>query len=82
VLGLAGLGHSACSSPQKMGFKTIAIARARDKAPLARQLGAHHYIDSRAEDPAAALQKFGGAKVILATATSGAAMDAVQGASR
>src|SRR5437868_765544 len=63
----------------KMGFKTIAIARGQDKAPLARQLGAHHYIDSRAEDPAAALQKFGGAKVILATATSGAAMDAVQG---
>ena len=79
VLGLGGLGHLGVQFAAKMGFKTIAIARGQDKAPLARQLGAHHYIDSRAEDPAAALQKFGGAKVILATATSGAAMDAVQG---
>jgi len=79
VLGLGGLGHLGVQFAAKMGFKTIAIARGQDKAQLARQLGAHHYIDSRAEDPAAALQKFGGAKVILATATSGAAMDAVQG---
>ncbi len=79
VLGLGGLGHLGVQFAAKMGFETIAIARGQDKAPLARQLGAHHYIDSRAEDPAAALQKFGGAKVILATATSGAAMDAVQG---
>src|SRR5438309_10295563 len=79
VLGIGGLGHLGVQFAAKMGFKTVAIARGQDKAPLARQLGAHHYIDSRAEDPAAALQKFGGAKVILATATSGAAMDAVQG---
>ena len=79
VLGLGGLGHLGVQFAAKMGFETIAIARGQDKAPLARQLGAHHYIDSRAEDPAAALQKFGGAKVVLATATSGAAMDAVQG---
>jgi D-arabinose 1-dehydrogenase-like Zn-dependent alcohol dehydrogenase len=79
VLGLGGLGHLGVQFAAKMGFQTIAIARGRDKAALAQQLGAHHYIDSRAEDPAAALQKFGGAKVILATATSGAAMNAVQG---
>jgi D-arabinose 1-dehydrogenase-like Zn-dependent alcohol dehydrogenase len=79
VLGLGGLGHLGVQFAAKMGFKTVAIARGEDKAPLAQQLGAHHYIDSRAEDPAAALQKLGGAKVILATATSGAAMNAVQG---
>jgi D-arabinose 1-dehydrogenase-like Zn-dependent alcohol dehydrogenase len=79
VLGIGGLGHLGVQFAAKMGFKTVAIARGQDKAPLARQLGAHHYIDSQAEDPAAALQKLGGAKVILATATSGAAMNAVQG---
>ena len=79
VLGLGGLGHLGVQFAAKLGFNTVAIARGEDKAPLARQLGAHHYIDSRAEDPAAALQKLGGAKVILATATSGAAMSAVQG---
>src|SRR5947207_5192958 len=77
VLGLGGLGHLGVQFAAKMGFKTIAIARGQDKAPLARQLGAHHYIDIRVEGPAAALQNFDAPKVILATATSGAAMDAV-----
>ena len=63
----------------KMGFKTVGIARGSDKEPLARKLGAHYYIDSQAQDTAAELQKLGGAKVILATVTSGAAMSAVQG---
>ena len=79
VLGLGGLGHLAVQYAVKMGFKTVGIARGSDKEPLARQLGAHHYIDSQAGDPAAALQKLGGAKVIIATVTSGAAMGAVQG---
>jgi D-arabinose 1-dehydrogenase-like Zn-dependent alcohol dehydrogenase len=79
VLGIGGLGHLGVQFAVKLGFKTVAIARGADKAPLAHELGAHHYIDSQAEDPAAALQKLGGAKVILATATSGAAMSAVQG---
>jgi D-arabinose 1-dehydrogenase-like Zn-dependent alcohol dehydrogenase len=79
VLGIGGLGHLGVQFAVKLGFKTVAIARGADKAPLAHELGAHHYIDSQAEDPAAALQQLGGAKVILATATSGAAMNAVQG---
>jgi len=62
-----------------MGFNTVGIARGRDKEPLARKLGAHHYIDSQSQDPAAELQKLGGAKVILATVTNGDAMSAVQG---
>ncbi len=79
VLGLGGLGHLGVQYAAKMGFKTIGIARGQDKAPLAKKLGAHHYIDSQAEDPAAELQKMGGAKVILATVTNGDAMAAVQG---
>ena len=62
-----------------MGFRTVAIARGKDKEALAKQLGAHVYIDSSAEDPAAELQKLGGAKTILATATSAKAVDAVIG---
>jgi D-arabinose 1-dehydrogenase-like Zn-dependent alcohol dehydrogenase len=79
VLGLGGLGHLGVQYAVKMGFKTVGIARGADKAPLAKQLGAHHYIDSQAQDPAAELQKMGGAKIILATVTSGEAMSAVQG---
>jgi D-arabinose 1-dehydrogenase-like Zn-dependent alcohol dehydrogenase len=63
----------------KMGFKTVGIARGSDKESMARKLGAHHYIDSESKDPAAELQKLGGAKVILATVTNGDAMSAVQG---
>jgi D-arabinose 1-dehydrogenase-like Zn-dependent alcohol dehydrogenase len=79
VLGLGGLGHLGVQYAAKMGFYTVGIARGKDKEPLARQLGAAHYIDSQAKDPAAELQKLGGAKSILATATSGDAMSAVQG---
>ena len=79
VLGLGGLGHLGVQFAAKLGFNTVAIARGADKEPLARQLGARHYIDNAAEDPAAALQKLGGAKVILATVTSAEAMNSVQG---
>ena len=79
ALGLGGLGHLAVQYAAKMGFHTVAIARGQDKAPLAKQLGAALYIDSQAQDPAAELLKLGGARVILATVTSGQAMSAVQG---
>jgi D-arabinose 1-dehydrogenase-like Zn-dependent alcohol dehydrogenase len=79
ILGVGGLGHLGIQFAAKMGFRTVAIARGSDKEPLARGLGASHYIDSRAHDPAAALLKLGGAKVIVATATSGEAMGAVLG---
>ena len=79
VLGLGGLGHLGVQYAAKMGFHTVGIARGKDKEALARQLGASVYIDNQAQDPAAELQKLGGAKVILATATSGEAMSAVQG---
>jgi D-arabinose 1-dehydrogenase-like Zn-dependent alcohol dehydrogenase len=79
VLGVGGLGHLGIQFAAKMGFKTVAIARGRDKEPLARKLGAWHYIDSQAQDAAAELAKLGGARVILATVTSGKAMSAVLG---
>src|SRR5262245_5050824 len=74
VLGIGGLGHLGVQFASKMGFRTIAIARGKDKEPLARQLGAHYYIDSQAGDVSEALQKLGGAKIVLATATNSDAM--------
>lgn len=79
VLGLGGLGHLGVQYASKMGFRTVGIARGKDKEALARKLGASHYIDSQAQDPAAELAKLGGARVILATVTAGDAMSAVQG---
>ncbi|SAL80219.1 alcohol dehydrogenase [Caballeronia choica] len=79
ILGIGGLGHLGVQFANKMGFHTVAIARGKDKAPLAKQLGAHHYIDSSTENVAEALTALGGAKVILATATSGKAMNATLG---
>jgi D-arabinose 1-dehydrogenase-like Zn-dependent alcohol dehydrogenase len=78
VHGIGGLGHLAVQYARKLGFETVAVARGADKADFVRQLGAHYYIDSAAEDAAAALQKLGGAKAILATVTSGEAMGAIQ----
>jgi D-arabinose 1-dehydrogenase-like Zn-dependent alcohol dehydrogenase len=79
ILGIGGLGHLGVQFARKMGFNTVAIARGQDKAPLAKQLGAHHYIDSKTENVAEKLQALGGAKVILATVTSGKAMSDVLG---
>ena len=76
ILGIGGLGHLGVQFAAKMGFRTVAIARGMDKEPLARKLGASFYIDSKAQDPAAELLKLGGAKVVVATVTSGAAMSA------
>lgn len=58
---MAGLGHLAVQHAKKAGFRTVAISRSSDKEKLARQLGAHHYIDSEKEEPAQALQALVGA---------------------
>jgi len=71
VLGIGGLGHLAVQYARHMGFEVAAIARGTGTAELAKKLGAHHFIDSAATDPAAALQALGGAKVILITASGG-----------
>jgi D-arabinose 1-dehydrogenase-like Zn-dependent alcohol dehydrogenase len=75
ILGIGGLGHLAIQYAAKSGYRTVAVARGQDKAPLAKQLGAHIYIDSTAQDPAKELQKFGGATVILSTITSAKALE-------
>ena len=74
VHGIGGLGHLGVQYARRMGFQTVAINRGNEKEELARQLGAHHYIDASATDVAAELQKLGGAKVILATAPSAPAI--------
>ena len=74
VHGIGGLGHLGVQYARRMGFKTVAINRGNDKEPLARQLGAHQYIDSVATDASAELQKLGGARVILATAPNAQAI--------
>ncbi|WP_432889570.1 alcohol dehydrogenase catalytic domain-containing protein [Kribbella sp. CA-245084] len=67
VHGVGGVGHLAIQFADKMGFRTVAINRGRDKEKLARQLGADEYIDSNEGDAGEALQALGGAAVVLAT---------------
>jgi propanol-preferring alcohol dehydrogenase len=74
VQGIGGLGHLGLQYAARLGYRVAAIARGREKEKLAVELGASHYIDSSAEDPAAALQKLGGADAVIATAASGASM--------
>lgn len=74
IFGIGGLGHLAIQFAKKMGFNTIAISRGQEKMAISKQLGAVCYIDSQVEDPAQALIKLGGAKVILATVTDAKAM--------
>jgi len=77
IQGIGGLGHLGIQYARQMGFRTVAIGRGGDKEPLARKLGAHAYIDISAGNPMNALQKLGGARVILATAPDSKSMSAV-----
>jgi D-arabinose 1-dehydrogenase-like Zn-dependent alcohol dehydrogenase len=77
VQGIGGLGHLGIQYARQMGFRTVAIGRGADKRPLAKKLGAHEYIDNAAGDPAQALQKLGGASVVLATAPDSKSMSAL-----
>ncbi|AWT57606.1 alcohol dehydrogenase [Mycolicibacterium smegmatis] len=76
ILGVGGLGHLGVQFAAKMGFVTVAIARGSEKADMALQLGAHHYIDATVDDVAKALRSLGGARVVAATATNPAAISA------
>jgi D-arabinose 1-dehydrogenase-like Zn-dependent alcohol dehydrogenase len=79
ILGIGGLGHLGVQFAAHMGFKTVAIARGQDKAPLAKKLGAHAYIDSTQQKVADALAELGGARVILATVTDARSMSEAVG---
>ena len=74
VQGIGGLGHLGIQFARRMGFRTVAIGRGRDKEPMARELGAHVYVDTARDDAVAVLQGMGGARAILATAPSGQAI--------
>jgi propanol-preferring alcohol dehydrogenase len=74
IQGIGGLGHLGIQYAAKLGYRVAAIARGGEKAGLAKQLGADHYIDSKTADPAAALQELGGAAAVVATASNGASM--------
>jgi len=79
VQGIGGLGHLGVQYARQMGFRTVAIGRGSDKDGFAKKLGAHVYVDSAASDPAAELQKLGGARLILATAPDAKAISALAG---
>lgn len=79
VLGIGGLGHLGVQYARRMGFETVALSRGPEKEELARELGADSYVDTEAGDPAQALQDMGGARVILSTAPSAEAINAVKG---
>jgi D-arabinose 1-dehydrogenase-like Zn-dependent alcohol dehydrogenase len=74
IQGVGGLGHLGVQFANKFGYKVAAIGRGSENAALAKKLGANIYIDSKSSKPAEALQKLGGAQVILATAPSGKSM--------
>lgn len=74
VQGVGGLGHLGIQFANKFGYNTVAIGRGAENASLAKKLGAREYIDSQSTKAAEALQKLGGARVILATAPSSKAM--------
>ncbi|MDB6045176.1 MAG: Alcohol dehydrogenase GroES protein [Gammaproteobacteria bacterium] len=74
VQGIGGLGHLGIQFANKFGYTVVAIGRGPENAALAQKLGASVHIDSKSINAAEALQKMGGAQVILATAPNSKAM--------
>ncbi|KAH7092128.1 alcohol dehydrogenase [Paraphoma chrysanthemicola] len=68
VQGLGGLGHLAVQYARKMGYRTVALSTSSNKKDFATQLGATDFIDTSKENAAEALQKMGGASLIVVTA--------------
>nr|WP_244605338.1 alcohol dehydrogenase [Halorhabdus rudnickae] len=79
VLGVGGLGHLGIQYAHAAGFETVALSQSPEKANLARELGADHFVDTAEEDPAERLQELGGADVILGTAPSSDAVESILG---
>ncbi|MCM8570558.1 alcohol dehydrogenase [Gramella jeungdoensis] len=77
VQGIGGLGHLAIQYASKMGMRTVAISTSDDKKELAKELGAHHFINTGNKDASEELQKLGGARLILATAPHSDAISSV-----
>ena len=70
IQGLGGLGHLAIQYANQFGFRVVAISRGTGKEKLVRELGAHEYIDSSKDNAAEALQKLGGASLVVATTSN------------
>ena len=79
IQGIGGLGHIGGSVRKQTGLPVVAIARGTEKEALATKLGADHFVDSAAVDPAQALQQLGNAAGMIATAASGASMSSLVG---
>src|SRR5207249_8843111 len=79
VQGIGGLGHLGIQFANKFGYRVAAVGRGPENSALAKKLGAHHYIDSKATNAAEELQKLGGASVILATAPDSKSMSELVG---
>jgi len=74
VQGIGGLGHLAIQYAARMGFRTVAVSRGSDNEKLARELGAHEYLDTQKTSAAEGLQKLGGADLVLGTAPNAEAI--------
>jgi D-arabinose 1-dehydrogenase-like Zn-dependent alcohol dehydrogenase len=79
VQGLGGLGHLGVQYASAAGLETVAISRGTAKREQAVDLGADHFVDATATDPAAALTDLGGAAVVLSTAPVSEAIESVIG---
>lgn len=79
VQGVGGLGHLGVQYAHAAGFETVALSRSPDKESMARDLGADHFVNTAAENPAERLQELGGADVVLATAPASDAIESVVG---
>ena len=77
IQGVGDLVHLGIQFANRFGYHVVAVGRGPENGALAKNLGAHDYLDSAAVNAAEELKKRGGAAVILATAPSSKAMSEI-----
>jgi propanol-preferring alcohol dehydrogenase len=80
VFGAGGLGHLAIQYARITGASVVAVDINPARLETALSLGAEHVVDASEEDPAAAIQRLGGADAAIATAATPKAFEQAFGA--
>jgi alcohol dehydrogenase, propanol-preferring len=75
VFGVGGLGHLAIQYATIAGARVVAVDLIEEKLELARELGAEFTVNAAEEDPAAAIQRLGGADQAMGIAASPTAFE-------
>lgn len=82
IFGVGGLGHLALQYARIAGAQVVAVDLVDEKLQMAKELGAAYTVNTREEDPVAAIKALGGADAAISLAVSPKAFEQAYGSLR